>query len=197
MSKREPEAESDASDDEKEVQEIDLKNVDELAPEIANLFIKKAPVLAAEEQEESDAEEAPKAAADGKLTEDQKFIAADAEAEPEADDEAEAESADEADDEEDAEEDEAEEEEEEEKPIDYSLGFGTFGGMGYDPTGYFESKGGEAPTGLSMPKNAFMDKGFGSNGSISGLVQGSFSGPSAFGGFGGGFGGFGGGGSFW
>lgn len=142
MSKREPEAESDASDDETEVQEIDLKNVDELAPEIANLFIKKAPVVAAEKQEESDAEEAPdKAAADYDLTEDQKFIAADAEAEPKSDDEAE--SADEADDEKDAEEDEAEEEEE--KPVDYSLGFGTFGGMGYDPTGYFESKGGEAP----------------------------------------------------
>lgn len=160
MAKREPEAESDASDDEKEVQEIDLKNVDELAPEIANLFIKKAPVLAAEKQEEEEAEEAPAQKADGKLTEDQKFMAADAEAEPEAD-EAEAESADEADDEEDAEEDEAEEEEEEEEPIDYSLGFGTFGGMGYDPTGYFEKTGGEAPKGLTMPKNAFMDKGFG------------------------------------
>ena len=59
MMARKPEAESDASDDEKEVQEIDLKNVDELAPEIANLFIKKAPVLAAEKQEEEDAEEAP------------------------------------------------------------------------------------------------------------------------------------------
>ena len=126
-------------------------------------------------------------------------MAADAEDLAESDDEAEAEaeSADEADDEEEeAEEDEAEEEEEEEEPIDYSLGFGTFGGMGYDPTGYFESTGGEAPKGLTMPKNAFMDKGFGSNGSISGLVQGSFS-NSPFGGFGSGFGGFGDGGSFW
>jgi len=42
-----------------------------------------------------------------------------------------------------------------------------------------------------MPKNVFADKGFGQNGTISGLVQGSFSGPSGFGGFGSGFGGFG------
>ena len=57
---KKPEAEAeaeDSADDEVEVEEIDLKNVDEVAPEIANLFIKKAPVLAAEKQEE--AAEAP------------------------------------------------------------------------------------------------------------------------------------------
>ena len=69
--------------------------------------------------------------------------------------------------------------------------------MGYDPTGKYESVGGEPPKGFTMPKNAFMDKGFGANGSISGLVQGSFSGPSSFGGFGSAFGGFGSGNSFW
>ena len=46
---KKPEAEADDSaDDDEEVEAIDLKNVDEVAPEIANLFIKKAPVLAAE-----------------------------------------------------------------------------------------------------------------------------------------------------
>ena len=73
------------------------------------------------------------------------------------------------------------------EPIDYSLGFGTFGGIGYDPSDEYISMSGQPPpAGFTMPKNAFQDAGFGNAGTIEGLVKSSIFG--SFGGFGDGFG---------
>lgn len=54
-----------------------------------------------------------------------------------------------------------------------NLGFGKFGGMGYDPAGQVEfASGKQAGSTFQMPQGAFG--GFGQFGSISGLVQGGF-----------------------